>query len=92
MLEPCCFLTFCFLKRSLNLNNEALTGKHPALPALCAETIPVPKESQPGCWRVREAMLGNTSPITRGASAPPFSHPPTPQRDPSTSYSQRPHT
>lgn len=49
MLEPCCFLTFCFLKKSLNLNNEALTGKHPALPALCAETIPVPKETQPGC-------------------------------------------
>lgn len=34
MLKPRCFLTFCFLKRSLNWNNEALTGKHPALPSL----------------------------------------------------------
>lgn len=33
MLELRCFLTFCFLKRSLNLNNKALTGKHPALPS-----------------------------------------------------------
>lgn len=83
MLKPRYFLTFCFLKRSLNLNNEALTGKHLALPSpFVLKLFLSPR--RPTLAVGEGERLRNTSLITWGVDAPLFMHP---QRDPSSSYS-----